>query len=215
MKTRPLPVRAFLVVTTRCRVHKQVVHFHAMALLVVLPGPEEGQHVLGESRTGGVQRMPALFLGTGTDFPANDGANGLLGVLVLEHRLGFGQADLLGRGADAYARIFDRYEQAAGQWLPGAQAVRVATGAQGDIQQERPRVVRPCCEQGGGGSGTGWLGGTVSAGRGSAGVWPALGRGVVASARVARSRPNFLQKWCQATVETRTPQVRSMKSRMS
>src|SRR6202035_4838185 len=82
-------------------------------------------------------------------------------------------------------------------------------------QQERPRVVRPRREKGGGGSGTGWLGSTVSTGRGSAGVWPALGRGAVASARVARSRPNFLQKWCKATVETRTSQVRSMKSRMS
>src|SRR5439155_18892126 len=79
-------------------------------------------------------------------------------------------------------------------------------------QQERPRVLRPRREKGGGGSGTGWLGGTVSTGRGSAGVWPALGRGAVASARVARSRPNFLQKWCKATVETRTPQVPSMKS---
>src|SRR4051812_32537541 len=85
-------------------------------------------------------------------------------------------------------------------------------------QQERPRVLGPRGEKGGGGSGVGWLGGsggTVSTGRGSAGVWSALGRGAVAWARVARSRPNFLQKWCKATVETRMPQVCSMKSRRS
>src|SRR5438132_12691377 len=64
-------------------------------------------------------------------------------------------------------------------------------------QQERPRVVRPRREKGGGGSGTGWLGGTVWTGRGSAGVWPALGRGAVASARVARSRPKLLAKMVQ------------------
>ena len=35
-----------------------------------------------------------------------------------------------------------------------------------------------------------------------------VGWEAVAAARVARSRPNFLQKWCKATVETWTPQVR-------
>src|SRR5438132_10819186 len=72
-------------------------------------------------------------------------------------------------------------------------------------QEERPRVLGPRREKGGGGSGVRWLGGTVSTGRGSAGVRSALGWGVVASARVARSRPNFLQKWCKANVDTRTP----------
>jgi hypothetical protein len=38
------------------------------------------------------------------------------------------------------------------------------------------------------------------------------GLGAVAAARVARSRPNFLQKWCKATVETWAPQVRWMKA---
>ncbi len=69
-------------------------------------------------------------------------------------------------------------------------------------------MLRPRREKGGGGGGTGWLAGAVSTRRGSAGVWLVLGWGAVASARVARSRPNFLQKWCKATVETRTPQVR-------
>jgi hypothetical protein len=55
----------------------------------------------------------------------------------------------------------------------------------------------------------------MATGCGSAGVRSALGRGAVASARVARSRPNFLQKWCKATVETRTLHVRSIQSRMS
>jgi hypothetical protein len=82
-------------------------------------------------------------------------------------------------------------------------------------QEEGAGVLRPRREKGGGGSGTGWLGGAISSGRGSAGVHAALGRGLVASARVARLRPNFLVKWCKATVETRTSQVRSMKSRRS
>ena len=43
METRPLPVRALLVVTTRHRIDQQVVHLHAMALLVVLPSPEDRQ----------------------------------------------------------------------------------------------------------------------------------------------------------------------------
>src|SRR5207245_11576100 len=85
----------------------------------------------------------------------------------------------------------------------------------GRHQQERPRVLRPRREKGGGGSGTGWLGGTVSAGRGSADVRPALGRGAVAWARVARSRPNFLQKGCKATVETRKPQAPATRPKTS
>src|SRR5207244_4393030 len=74
----------------------------------------------------------------------------------------------------------------------------------GRHQQKRPRVLRRPGQKGGGGSGTGWPGGIVSSGGGSAVMRSALGCGVAASARVARSRPNFLQKWCKATVETRT-----------
>src|ERR1700674_1801018 len=59
-------------------------------------------------------------------------------------------------------------------------------------QEERARVLRPRREKGGGGNATGWLGGAVSFVRGSAGGRSMLGRGAVASARVARSRPNFL-----------------------
>ena len=79
----------------------------------------------------------------------------------------------------------------------------------------RRRVLRPRREKGGGGNGTAWRGGAVSAKRGSAGVWPAWGRGAVASARVTRSRPNFLQKWCKATVEKRTLAANRVAMRMT
>src|SRR5271155_1357982 len=105
-----------------------------MGLLVVLPGSENRQQILREASTRGVQRMPTIFLGTWSDLPADNRANRLLRLLTLEHRLGFGEADFLGGGTDAHARIFDRYEQVAGQLLPGTHAVGVAAGAQGDIQ---------------------------------------------------------------------------------
>ena len=58
----------------------------------------------------------------------------MLGWLIFEHRLRLGQADFLGRSADAHAPIVDRYEQTAGQLFPGPHAVRVAAGAEGDIE---------------------------------------------------------------------------------
>src|SRR4029077_7989717 len=78
-------------------------------------------------------------------------------------------------------------------------------------QEERARVLGPRREKGGGDGATV----TVSIGRGSTAARSTLGFGAFASARVARSRPNFLQKWCKATVETCTSQVRLMKSMMS
>ena len=76
-------------------------------------------------------------------------------------------------------------------------------------QQERARVLGPRREKGGGGSGTGWLGGTVATddrlgGQTASGCCRRRLRRRCAAARVARSRPNFLQKWCKATVETWT-----------
>src|SRR6202043_1364522 len=106
---------------------------------------------------------------------------------------------------DAFHAYHQR-EDAGQQALPqGAVLVRETFLGRGQPlqggrhQQERPRVLRPRREKGGGGSGTGWLAGAVSTGRGSAGVRSALaaldtlGRGTVPSVRVARSRPNFLQ----------------------
>src|SRR5260370_33263123 len=97
---------------------------------------------------------------------------------------------------------FNAYHQreAAGQQaLPqGAVSVRETFlgGGQpvqgGRHQQERPGVLRPRCEKGGGGSGMGWLGGTVSTGRGSAGVGPALGRGGRSSSPGVPSGANLL-----------------------
>src|SRR5258708_39791539 len=90
--------------------------------------------------------------------------------------------------------------------------------------QEGARVVRVRDEKGGAGKGTGWPGGTVAATTGgtrSAVPEPAASAsaGAVAAAsaccRLARSRPYFLRNLCKATVETRSPQVRSMKSRVS
>jgi hypothetical protein len=70
-------------------------------------------------------------------------------------------------------------------------------------------------EKGGGGSGTGWEAATTIWGADAAGAGLLVGWGAVAAARLARSRPNFLQKWCKATVETWTSQVRWMKSSTS
>jgi len=61
------------------------------------------------------------------------------------------------------------------------------------ISRNAPRI-GSASRKGGAGSDTGWLGGTASTERGSAGKLSALGREAVAAARVARSRPNFLLK---------------------
>ena len=78
----------------------------------------------GFGRARRVQRMPAVLLGTGADLAADDGADRLLRALVLEHRLRLGQADLLGRGADAHARLLRPTRT--GRW---AVASRPAGGA--------------------------------------------------------------------------------------
>src|SRR5208283_3906533 len=88
----------------------------------------------GGSYTGGIQRMPAIFLGALANLAADDRAKRLLRLLTLEHGPGLSQTDLLGRGAYAHTRVFARDEQAAGQLLPGTHTVWVATGAQRDIQ---------------------------------------------------------------------------------
>src|SRR6266850_6066006 len=106
----------------------------AKALLLVLPSPEDRQDVLRFRRSRREQRMPAVLFRPGSDLAADDGANGLLGILAFEHGLGFGEANLLGRSIDAHAWLQERHEQATGQLLPGMQAVRVATGTHGDIQ---------------------------------------------------------------------------------
>ena len=43
MEARPLPIRAVLVITAGHGIDQQVVHLHAMALLMVLAGPEDRQ----------------------------------------------------------------------------------------------------------------------------------------------------------------------------
>src|SRR5439155_23765349 len=81
-------------------------------------------------------------------------------------------------------------------------------------QQESPGVLRLRPEKGGAGSGTGWPGGTVATGR--AGVAAAAGSTAAGGRAGARCcRPYFFRKRYRATRETRTSQVRWMKSRTS
>src|ERR1700733_15318844 len=96
---------------------------------------------------------------------------------------------------DAF-QAYHQGEDAGQQTLPqGAVIVREALLGRGQPvqswrhQEERPRVLGPRRKKRGGGSGTGWLGGTVASGCGSAGARSTLAAGAVASARVARSRP--------------------------
>src|ERR1700677_248329 len=160
VKARPLPVGTVLVVAARHRIHEQIVNLDPMSLFVPLSSPEDGQHVFWVAGAGRVERMPAVFFGTGSDFPADNGAHGLLRILILEHRLCLSQADLLWRGADTSARCRDGHEQAAGQLLPGTQPVRVTARSQRDLQTSvaagqipqgphaRVRFTRPGVEQG-------------------------------------------------------------------
>ena len=134
VKTRPLSVRTVLVVTARHRIDQQVVDLDSMGLLVALSATVDRQHVFRVARASRVQRMPAILFGTGSDLPAHDGTHRLFRRLVLEYRGGFGQADFLRRGRDAHARFRDRHEQATGQLLPSAQAVRVTARPQRDLQ---------------------------------------------------------------------------------
>ena len=62
----------------------------------MLPATKRRQHVERLAQAAGVQRMPAIFLGTWHDLAADDGANRLLGSLPLEDGLRLGQANLLG-----------------------------------------------------------------------------------------------------------------------
>ena len=99
-----------------------------------LPRPEHRQHVRRQHLRGRVQRVPAVRLRPGHHLPADNGPDRLLGVLALQHRLRFGQADLLGRGADVAAGFLLGHEQATGQLLPAPQPVRVAAGPHGHVQ---------------------------------------------------------------------------------
>src|SRR5205823_1151487 len=131
-----------------------------------------------------------------------------------------GEADILHLVEVEDPRQADHQAKDAGQQAPlqGAGVVAEAVPRRGQPtqgraeQQESPGILGVSQEKGGAGSGTGWPGGTVAT-RTAAGVAAAAGGGVAAWAR--RSRPYFFRKRYKATRETRTPQVRWMKSRAS
>src|ERR1022692_2090455 len=122
-------VRTLFVVAARDGIHEFVVFANAITLFVMLPAPIRRQNIMRFARARGVQRMPAIFLGTGHHLPADNGANRLLGGFTLEDGFRLGQANLLSWSTDAGAGLFMRYKQATGQFLPLLQPMGIAAGA--------------------------------------------------------------------------------------
>src|SRR6516225_7986684 len=195
---------------------------------VELPGPaRDGVLIEAEYRVLAVEQVPGRGAATeGIHFvpaqvtpPAADAVPRRAAAAARQH----GEADVLHLVEVEDARQADYQGEDAGQQaaLQAAGFVPEAAPRRGQPtqspwqQQESAGVLGVGPEKGGAGSGTGWPGGTAATqAEGGAGT-AAGGSAAGGLAGVRRWRPYFLRKRYRATRETRTSQVRRIKSRMS